>query len=77
LAPRGYLFLAHDEEKKKAFLENIRVQQAAGLGDVRWVDAAEVKELFPLVDTAVCSGDRTAHDGQAYPFAVVSGYAIK
>lgn len=76
--PGGYLFLAHDQERKRAFLENIAVQQKAGLGDVRWVDAAEVKELFPLVDTqGLLGGSYCPSDGQAYPFAVVGGYANK
>ncbi len=74
--PGGYLFLAHDEGNKKAFLENIGVQQSAGLGDVRWVDAEEIKELFPLVDTGgLLGGSYCPSDGQAYPFAVVNGYA--
>lgn len=72
----GYLFLAHDEAKKKAFLDNIAIQQKAGLKEVRWVEAAEVKELFPLVDTdSLLGGSYCPSDGQAYPFAVVGGYA--
>lgn len=74
--PGGYLFLAHDEAKKKAFLENIRIQQAAGLKDVRWVDAAEAKEIVPLLNTeGLLGGSYCPTDGQAYPFAVVGGYA--
>lgn len=76
--PGGYLFMAHDEEKKRAFLDNIAVQQKSGLKDVRWVDAVEVKELFPLVDTSgLLGGSYCPSDGQAYPFAVVGGYAQK
>ncbi len=76
--PGGYLFLAHDGGKKKAFLDNIAVQQKAGLKEVRWVEAAEVKELFPLVDTSgLLGGSYCPSDGQAYPFAVVRGYANK
>ncbi len=74
--PGGYLFLAHDESNKQAFLDNIRVQRAAGLTDVRWVDAAEAKEIVPLLDTAgLLGGSYCPTDGQAYPFAVVNGYA--
>jgi len=76
--PGGYLFLAHDESNKRAFLSNIAVQQSAGLKDVRWVDAAEVRELFSLVETrGLLGGSYCPSDGQAYPFAVVGGYAGK
>lgn len=74
--PGGYLFLAHDEAKKQAFLANIAVQQAAGLKDVRWVDAAEAKQVVPELDTTdLLGGSYCPSDGQAYPFAVVGGYA--
>ncbi|HTY07820.1 MAG TPA: FAD-binding oxidoreductase [Candidatus Edwardsbacteria bacterium] len=74
--PGGYLFLAHDEQKKQAFLDNIAVQRAAGLRDVRWVDAAEAKEVVPLLDTGgLLGGSYCPSDGQAYPFAVVNGYS--
>lgn len=74
--PGGYLFLAHDEQKRQAFLENISVQRSAGLADVRWVDAAEAKSIVPLLDTAgLLGGSYCPTDGQAYPFAVVNGYA--
>lgn len=74
--PGGYLFLAHDESKKQAFLDNITVQRAAGLKDVRWVDGREAKEIVPLLDTAgLLGGSYCPSDGQAYPFAVVNGYA--
>ncbi len=74
--PGGYLFLAHDEEKKRAFLDNIAIQQKAGLKEVRWVDALEVKEMFPLIGTeGLWGGSYCPSDGQAYPFAVVAGYA--
>jgi len=72
----GYLFLAHDEANQQAFLANIAVQQAAGLKDVRWVNAAEAKRIVPDLDTAgLLGGAYCSSDGQAYPFAVVNGYA--
>ncbi len=74
----GYLFLAHSPEKKQAFLSNIAVQQAAGLKDVRWVDADECREIAPGMDASgLLGGSYCPSDGQAYPFAVVQGYAGK
>lgn len=76
--PGGYLFMAHDEDKKKGFLGNIKVQQAAGLKDVRWVDAHEAREIVPLLNVdGLLGGSYCPSDGQAYPFAVVNGYAQK
>lgn len=76
--PGGYLFLAHEEEKRQAFLKNISIQQAAGLRDVRWVDEKEAREIVPLLDTrGLLGGAYCPSDGQAYPFAVVQGYASK
>lgn len=72
----GYLFLAHNPEKKQSFLSNIAVQQAAGLKDVRWVSPEECREIAPGLDiSALLGGSYCPSDGQAYPFAVVQGYA--
>jgi sarcosine oxidase subunit beta len=72
----GYLFLAHSPEKKQAFLSNIAVQQATGLKDVRWVTPEECREISPGLDTTgLLGGSYCPSDGQAYPFAVVQGYA--
>jgi sarcosine oxidase subunit beta len=74
----GYLFLAHDQARKDAFLKNIAVQQRAGLKDVRWIDAYECKQVAPGLDTdGLLGGTYCPSDGQAYPFAVVNGYARK
>ncbi|MBI4726129.1 FAD-binding oxidoreductase [candidate division TA06 bacterium] len=74
----GYLFLAHSPEKKQAFLSNIAVQQAAGLKDVGWVNAGECREIAPGLDiSGLWGGSYCPSDGQAYPFAVVQGYAEK
>ncbi len=73
--PGGYLFLAHSQEKKEAFLSNISIQQSFGLKDVRWVDAYEAKQVAPGLDAqGLLGGSYCPSDGQAYPFAVVSGY---
>jgi len=72
----GYLFLAHSPEKKQAFMDNIAVQRSCGLKDVRWVDAYEARQVAPGLDTeGLLGGAYCPSDGQAYPFAVVNGYA--
>jgi sarcosine oxidase subunit beta len=72
----GYLFLAHDQARKESFLRNIDVQRRAGLEDVGWVGAEECREIAPGLDTAgLLGGSYCPSDGQAYPFAVVNGYA--
>jgi sarcosine oxidase subunit beta len=74
----GYLFLAHDQARKDAFLKNIAVQQRAGLKDVRWIDSYECKQVAPGLDIdGLLGGSYCPSDGQAYPFAVVNGYARK
>jgi len=76
--PGGYLFLAHSPEKKEAFLANIAVQQSFGLKDVRWVDAYEAGQVAPGLNIdGLLGGSYCPSDGQAYPFAVVNGYAEK
>jgi sarcosine oxidase subunit beta len=72
----GYLFLAHTEDKKEAFLSNITFQKSCGLEDVRWVDAYEAGQVAPGLNTeGLLGGSYCPSDGQAYPFAVVNGYA--
>ncbi|HAD82960.1 MAG: hypothetical protein A2509_12505 [Candidatus Edwardsbacteria bacterium RIFOXYD12_FULL_50_11] len=76
--PGGYLFLAHSPEKKEAFLANIAVQQSFGLKDVRWVDAYQAGQVAPGLNIdGLLGGSYCPSDGQAYPFAVVNGYAEK
>lgn len=71
----GYLFLAHCEEKEKAYKKAIEIQRAYGL-DVRYLLADEIGEIVPglnidgLLGAAYCP-----LDGQANPFLVVDGYA--
>ena len=72
----GYLFLAHDQKRKESFLQNIAIQRQAGLQDVRWIDAYECQQVAPGLDiNGLLGGSYCPSDGQAYPFAVVNGYA--
>jgi sarcosine oxidase subunit beta len=74
----GYLFLAHDQARKDAFLQNIAVQQQSGLKEVCWIDAYECRQVAPGLDiSGLLGGSYCPSDGQAYPFAVVNGYARK
>ncbi len=73
-APTGYLFLAHDEERKKAFLNVMQIQQQLGL-DVRFYEKNEIEKLFPYINTQdLIGGTYCPTDGQADPFLVLKGY---
>jgi sarcosine oxidase subunit beta len=71
----GYLFLAHDEDKKRAYMTLIELQQKMGL-DVDYIDVEEIKKLVPGINTDdLLGGAYCATDGQANPFLCVDGYA--
>ncbi len=72
----GYLFLAFTEEQKKKFLKAIEIQRKQGL-EVYFIDAKEVKKLVPGIDAeGLIGGAYSPQDGQAYPFAVIRGFAM-
>jgi len=70
----GYLFLAFDEARERAFKEAIAVQRRYGL----WVDYVGVRDcvrLVPGLDTrGLRGGAYCPTDGQADPFKVTYGY---
>lgn len=71
----GYLFLAHDDEKKKVYLELIALQQKMGL-DVRYVGVSEIERLVPGINTeGLMGGAHCPSDGQGNPFLIVDAYA--
>lgn len=70
----GYLFLAHSDDLVNMFKKNIHIQRQFGL-DVRFVTAAECREIVPLLDADdLIGGAYCPSDGQANPFLVVRGY---
>ncbi|MBN2092735.1 FAD-binding oxidoreductase [candidate division KSB1 bacterium] len=73
-SPTGYLFLAHDEERKEGFLKVMQIQQQQGL-DVRFYERNEIEKIFPYVNTQdLIGGTYCPTDGQADPFLVLKGY---
>ena len=71
----GYLFLAYDEETKEKYLKAIEIQRKFGL-KVYFIDAKEVEKIVPHLNMeGVIGGAYSPEDGQAYPFAVLRGYA--
>jgi len=71
----GYLFLAHDEEKKQTYLNLIEIQRKMGL-DVQYIGVSEIERLVPGINTAdLLGGAYCPSDAQANPFLIVDGYA--
>ncbi|MBN1349680.1 FAD-binding oxidoreductase [candidate division KSB1 bacterium] len=72
--PSGYLFLAYDEARKNSFLQNLAVQQHAGL-DVRFMEKKDIQKLVPIMNCdSLLGGTFCPTDGQADPFRVLKGY---
>ncbi|MGQ9708421.1 MAG: NAD(P)/FAD-dependent oxidoreductase [bacterium] len=70
----GYLFLAFDEDRKKAFLQAIEIQRRYGL-NVDFISADECCRLVPgLNREGLIGGAWCPSDGQANPFKVTYGY---
>jgi sarcosine oxidase subunit beta len=71
----GYLFLLTREEDVATFERSIARQNALGVPS-RLIEAAEAKELCPLVEAGdVLAAAFSPDDGTATPEAVVQGYA--
>jgi sarcosine oxidase subunit beta len=63
----GYLFVAYDEEREKAFRELLVAQRAAGL-DIDWVGPGKVAELTPGINLeGLRGGTFSPGDGYASP----------
>lgn len=72
--PGGYLFLAHSEEKKKAYLSAIAIQQKYGL-PVQFISPEECVKIVPQLNPeGLIGGAYCPTDGQANPFLVTYGY---
>jgi len=63
----GYLFVAYDEERERAFRELLSVQRGAGL-DIDWIGADRVAELAPGINReGLRGGTFSPGDGYASP----------
>jgi sarcosine oxidase subunit beta len=75
LEPRGYLFLAHDEDLLAAFRRNLALQHAYGVPS-REVGPAEIRDMLPYLNVDdVLGGTYCARDGRLRPEKVVAGFA--
>jgi sarcosine oxidase subunit beta len=74
--PFGYLFLLATEEERETFSNNVRLQRACGVDDVRELTPEEAGSLVPGLVTADLAGATfCASDGLAGPNEVTFGYA--
>jgi sarcosine oxidase subunit beta len=72
--PGGYLFLAHSEEKKNAYLQAIAIQKKYKI-PVEFISVDECLKIVPgLNPYGLIGGAFCPTDGQANPFAVTYGY---
>jgi sarcosine oxidase subunit beta len=70
----GYLFVAYDEEREKAFRELLAVQREAGL-DIDWVGPEFVAELAPGITLdGLLGGTFSPGDGFASPLKTATAY---
>lgn len=70
----GYLFLAFDEARRRAFLEAIKIQTGYGL-KVEFISPDVCAEIVPgLATDGLLGGAWCPTDGQANPFRVTFGY---
>lgn len=75
-APRGYLFLACNDDEMRALRDAQRVQHACGLAEARMIDAREARELNPRIgDGSVIGGAFCPTDGFLAPMNILRGYA--
>jgi sarcosine oxidase subunit beta len=73
----GYLILATDEHQEREALARVEMQRAAGLTDVRYVDAAEAVRLNPTLDASRFRGATYAPgDGCVDPPRNVRAYGL-
>ncbi len=73
---QGNLFIA-DEKGEPYARDGVKAQQAAGC-DVRWLDPAQVKEVYPIFNEAACRGGTFGpKDGTMSPLDVLQGYRRK
>lgn len=63
----GYLFVAYDEAREKAFKDLLKLQKAAGL-DIDWISPERVRQLAPGIKAeGLLGGTYSPGDGYASP----------
>ena len=78
-SPRGLIMLAQTEHEKRGYLRTVNANLLQGVA-TRWIDAAEVKRLVPIINVAgprypVLGGLYQERGGTARHDAVAWGYA--
>lgn len=74
--PRGYLFLACNDDDLTLLRDAQRVQHACGMTDSRMISAEEARELNPAIgDATVIGGSFCPTDGFVRPMSILHGYA--
>jgi sarcosine oxidase subunit beta len=72
---QGYLFCATNAKHMSYLRENYRKQIAAGLKDVRLVDASEIRDRFPqLRADDIVGGSFCSSDGFVDPYSAMIGF---
>ena len=75
-APRGYLFLACNDEELQALESAQQVQHACGLDEARMITALQARELNPAIgDDSIIGGAFCPTDGFIRPLNILRGYA--
>ncbi len=70
----GYLYVAYDAVREKAFRDLLKTQKAAGLG-IDWIDPGEVDRLVPGIETEGLLGPTfSPGDGYASPLMTSSAF---
>lgn len=70
----GYLFVAYDEMRERAFRELLTLQRAAGL-DIDWIGPGKVAELAPGINPeGLLGGTFSSGDGYASPLKTAVAY---
>ncbi len=70
----GYLFVAYDAVREKAFRELLAIQKAAGL-DIDWIGPDRVRELAPGIRSeGLLGGTYSPGDGFASPLMVNTAF---
>ena len=70
----GYLFVAYDADKEKAFKDLLIIQKKAGL-DIDWISADRVRELAPGINSSgLRGGTFSPDDGYASPLMTSTAY---
>jgi sarcosine oxidase subunit beta len=71
----GYLFLARDEQRRRALESSVEVQNACGLG-TRMLTPKQAQKLVPELDTAdIVAASYNPDDGVVFPWPFVWGFA--